>query len=61
VSLRRRPPRTHLYVEDTSIPPDWKGRRPCVAPCRRFKDNPVHDVPDTSEADAEQRRRIGDT
>lgn len=52
------PLRTHAYVEDPTVPPAHDGRTWCT--CGRVQTNPVHQVPDTHDADAETRRRTGE-
>lgn len=50
---------THLYEPDRTARPDHRGARPwvhCPLPYR----NRVHEVPDTTEAQAEHQRRIGE-
>ncbi|MGC4769228.1 hypothetical protein ACLQ25_09635 [Micromonospora sp. DT44] len=50
----------HLYEADRDIPPDHKGQRPCRPPCGLPRANRVHELPDTTEAQAAHLRRIGD-
>lgn len=47
-----------LLAVDPTVPPDHKGRRYCT--CGALADHPRHNLPDTTEADAEQRRRVGE-
>lgn len=49
----------HLYEPDRTARPDHRGARPCVH-CPLPRKNRVHEVPDTSEAQAEHLRRIGE-
>ena len=49
----------HLYEPDRTARPDHRGIRPC-AHCPLPKGNRVHKAPDTSEAQAEHLRRIGE-
>lgn len=49
----------HPYEADLTAHADHRGERPCVR-CPLPRGNRVHEVPDTSEAQAEQLRRIGD-
>lgn len=48
----------HLYEADLTAHADHRGERPCRK-CPLPKGNRVHDVPDTTDAQAEQIRRIG--
>lgn len=56
---RRADPRTHLYTPDLTIAADHRGHRPCT--CGMPRTWQGHTVPDTAEANAEHRRRAGDT
>lgn len=49
---------THLYVPDATVAPNHRGERPCT--CGSLKRDSVHWVPDTSDAQAEQRRWTGE-
>jgi hypothetical protein len=49
---------THLYQPDLTLAPDHRDQRPCT--CGMPKRWRGHDVPDTAEAAAEERRRLGE-
>lgn len=49
----------HLYEPDRTARADHKGARPCIH-CPLPRANRVHELPDTSDAQAEERRRIGE-
>jgi hypothetical protein len=52
---------THFYLADATVAPDHHGERPCAYPwCGSMPKASVHRVPDVSDAQAEQRRRIGE-
>jgi hypothetical protein len=36
--------RTHAYIADSDVSPDWKDRRPCT--CGLPKQSRYHDVPE---------------
>lgn len=50
---------THPYQPDLTAPANQRGEHPCTN-CPVPQANRVHDVPDTSAEQAEQRRRIGE-
>lgn len=53
-------PNSHVYEADRDIPADHRGQRPCRPPCGLPRQNRVHELPDTTEAQAAHLRRIGD-
>lgn len=60
----KQPIATHLYELDPVSHADHRGEPPCPrCPCKRCPvpyANRAHELPDTSEAQAEYLRRIGE-
>lgn len=52
-------PSKHQYIPDPSLGEDYLGHLRC-ATCGMPRNHARHDLPDTSEAAAEDRRRLGE-